>query len=64
MMCQTLQNLFNLCRSYQFDVIKSDVVRVTCQNCQQLEVCPALSSDEYESRRLVNIALPDMKKKS
>jgi len=51
MVCQPLRNLFDQCQTHQFHINPVEVVRAACQNCQQIEVCPALSGEEYESRK-------------
>ncbi len=48
MTCIHLQKLYRLCQEHDIKVSSSDVVRVACKQCQQIDVCPAVLTDEYD----------------
>ena len=50
MPCQHLKDLFQLCETRGLRLASSDVIRVTCQECGQVEVCPSVLLDEYEAK--------------
>ncbi len=50
MICQKLRQLCELTTKYNPLVNRAELVRLACQACQRLDVCPALSGDEFDSR--------------
>lgn len=50
MTCQHLRKLYQLCRENNLSISSSDVVRITCRECDEIEVCPSMLSQEYEAR--------------
>ncbi len=50
MMCEHIKQLFQLCEEHDLKLSSSDIIRISCQECQRIEVCPATLADEYESR--------------
>ena len=52
MPCEHLRKLYQLCQDHELKISSSDVVRITCHQCAEVEVCPDMLSDEYEARQL------------
>jgi hypothetical protein len=50
MTCEHLRQLYQLCQDHELKISSSDVVRIKCKECEQIEVCPAMLTDEYEAR--------------
>ena len=50
MTCIHLRQLYQLCSDNQLKISSSDVVRIVCHRCEEVETCPAMLSDEYDSR--------------
>lgn len=42
-------------------ISSSDVVRIACRECEEIEVCPSMLSDEYEARQTEDSASDAMK---
>ena len=61
MICQKLKELCEATAKYQSRISQADLVRFACQACQRLDVCPALSIDEFDARALHQIQ-PQQKK--
>ena len=51
MTCEHLRQLYQLCQNHHLTISSSDVIRITCKECQEIEVCPAMLTDEYEARQ-------------
>ena len=51
MTCEHLRQLFQLCQKNELKISSSEVVRVMCTQCQQIEVCPSMLTDEYDARQ-------------
>ncbi|MFT7630188.1 MAG: hypothetical protein ACI87E_001194 [Mariniblastus sp.] len=56
MICHTLTTLNNL---QSLPVGRSDLLRVVCSSCKQHEVCPAMTSTEYDLRLNNNVVEAD-----
>lgn len=50
MVCTHLRELYQLCESNQLRISSSDLVRITCTQCEETETCPSVLLDEYEER--------------
>ena len=50
MTCEHLRQLYELCQNHDMKISSADVVRIVCNECNAIEVCPSVLSDEYESR--------------
>ena len=50
MTCEHLRKLYQLCQDHDLKISSTDVVRVMCKECEEIEVCPAMLTDEYEGR--------------
>ena len=50
MTCIHLRQLYQLCETNDLKISGSDVVRIVCRQCDEVETCPAVLSDEYEAR--------------
>lgn len=50
MTCEHLQQLYQLCRDNELKISSSDVIRIACKECEEIEVCPSILTDEYEAR--------------
>ena len=51
MPCEHLRKLYQVCQDHELRISSSDVVRITCQKCAEVEVCPDMLTDEYEARQ-------------
>jgi len=51
MICSTLHQLNELCIENSLQFSASDMIRLACPRCPSTEVCPAMGTDEYESRQ-------------
>lgn len=49
MVCSHLKELYQLCESSQLRIASSDLVRITCKQCNEVETCPSVLMDEYDS---------------
>jgi hypothetical protein len=45
-----LRKLYQLCQEHTLRLSSSDVVRFVCRQCNEQEVCPAMLTDEYDSK--------------
>lgn len=52
MTCIHLQQLYQLCQSNDLKITSSDVVRIACRQCEEIETCPSVLSAEYEAREM------------
>ena len=60
MTCIHLQQLYQICQANELKISSSDVIRVTCHQCQKVETCPSTLTDEYEAREsMSNLPKPD-----
>ena len=50
MTCEHLRKLYQLCQQHDLKITSSDVVRIKCSECEEIEVCPAMLTDEYDAR--------------
>jgi hypothetical protein len=50
MTCQHLRQLYQLCQDNHLKISSSDVIRIVCRECEEVEVCPSMMTDEYEAR--------------
>lgn len=50
MTCIHLRQLYQLCQTNDLKISSSDVVRIACRQCEEVETCPSILADEYESR--------------
>jgi hypothetical protein len=50
MTCEHLRQLYQLCQDHDLRISSSDVIRFKCKECEQIEVCPSMLTDEYEAR--------------
>ena len=50
MTCKHLRKLYQLCQEHDLKITSSDIVRITCNECQEIEVCPTTLMDEYDAR--------------
>jgi hypothetical protein len=50
MTCQHLKQLYQLCQDNHLKIASSDVIRFVCRECEEIEVCPSMLTDEYEAR--------------
>jgi hypothetical protein len=48
MPCQHQAQLYQLLEKTGVKLASSDVIRITCHQCGEIEVCPAVMLDEYE----------------
>lgn len=53
-MCEDLQKLYQFAQTTGI-VSPVDVVRVACNSCGHLDVCSAVTEDEYDGRQLVQL---------
>jgi hypothetical protein len=51
MTCIHLRQLYQLCQTNELKISSSDVVRIACRQCEEVETCPSMLSDEYEARK-------------
>ena len=51
MTCEHLRKLYQLCQSQELKISSADVVRIVCKQCQEVEVCPSMMTDEYNARQ-------------
>ena len=51
MTCKHLRQLYQLCQTHDLKISSTDVVRFTCKECDEVEVCPSMLTDEYEARQ-------------
>ncbi len=51
MTCEHLRQLYKLCQTQNLRISSSDVVRIACKECNEVDVCPSILSDEYEARQ-------------
>ena len=51
MTCKHLRELYQLCQDNNLTISSSDVVRIACQKCQEVEVCPSMMVSEYDARQ-------------
>lgn len=49
MVCKHLKELYQLCESNQLRLASSDLVRITCKQCDEVETCPSVLMDEYDA---------------
>jgi hypothetical protein len=65
MICQQLRQLCEMTARCNPFVNRGELVRLACQACRQLDVCPALSTDEFDARsRLYHLPPRTRKRKS
>ncbi len=48
MPCQHQTQLYQLLEKTGVKLASSDVIRITCRQCGEIEVCPSVMLDEYE----------------
>jgi len=58
MTCQHLRQLYQLCQENSLTISSSDVIRIACRECEEIEVCPSMLTDEYEAREEDSDASP------
>ena len=51
MTCIHLRQLYQLCQTNDLKISSSDVVRIACRQCEEVETCPSMLADEYENRQ-------------
>lgn len=51
MTCIHLRQLYQLCQDNGLKISSSDVVRIACRQCEEVETCPSMLADEYEARQ-------------
>jgi hypothetical protein len=51
MSCKHLQQLYTLCAAHDLKLSATDLIRVTCQQCGEVEVCPSVLTDEYDAKQ-------------
>ncbi len=51
MPCEHLRKFYQLCQDNELKISSSDVIRITCQKCAEIEVCPDMLTDEYVARQ-------------
>ena len=51
MNCVRLNKLYQIVQTSELAISRSDLIRMACQPCQEIEVCPAMSSNEYDTRQ-------------
>jgi hypothetical protein len=51
MVCDQITALQQIVQSNQAGFSMLDVVRVVCDHCDRIEVCPAMPGDEYDFRQ-------------
>ena len=51
MPCEHLRKLYQLCQDHELKLGGSDVIRITCRQCSEVEVCPEMLTDEYDARQ-------------
>ena len=51
MNCLRLKQLYQIVQTGELAFGPSDLIRLACQKCQETEVCPAMSSNEYGTRQ-------------
>ena len=49
MVCKHLKELYQLCESNEIRIGSSDLVRITCRKCDEVETCPSVLMDEYDA---------------
>jgi hypothetical protein len=52
MTCVHLRQLYDLCQKHDLKLAGSDLIRMVCNQCGELEVCPSTLMDEYDSKQL------------
>jgi hypothetical protein len=48
MPCQHQKKLYQLMEQTGIKLAGPDIIRITCSQCGEVEVCPAVHLDEYE----------------
>lgn len=49
MVCTHLKELYQLCELNRISIGSSDLVRITCRQCNEAETCPSMLMDEYDA---------------
>lgn len=49
MVCTHLKRLYQLRESSQLLIGSSDLVRITCKRCDEVETCPSMLMDHYDA---------------
>ena len=49
MVCSHLRELYELCENNELRLSSSDLVRVVCKKCEEVETCPSTLMDEYDA---------------
>jgi len=49
MVCTHLRELYDLCQRNHLRFGGSDLIRIVCKQCDQVETCPSVLTDEYDS---------------
>jgi hypothetical protein len=52
MPCQHQTQLYQLLEKTGVKLASSDVIRITCRQCGEIEVCPSVMLDEYEKTKV------------
>ncbi|MFO1043212.1 MAG: hypothetical protein U0941_15575 [Planctomycetaceae bacterium] len=50
MVCTHLKELYVLCEQHDLRLGGSDLIRIVCRQCGNVETCPSVLMDEYDSR--------------
>lgn len=50
MVCSHLKELYVLCEQHDLRLGGSDLIRIVCRQCGNVETCPSVLMDEYDSR--------------
>lgn len=48
MPCIHLKKLYQLCEQTGLKLSSSDLIRISCRECGEVEVCPSVLLDEFE----------------
>lgn len=59
MPCTHLRQLYHLCHEHDLKFSSSDLIRICCPHCGEVEVCPSTLSDEYDVKRQTSTAESD-----
>ena len=50
MACRHLKELYDVCQRHGLKLSSSELIRVSCPQCDEEETCPSVLADEYTSR--------------
>lgn len=59
MVCTHLKELYLLCEENDLRLAGSELIRVVCRQCGEIETCPSMLMDEYDARHSGDSPSPD-----